>query len=210
MLETSIHRARFAFLLILWCLAAGQPVAQGQEGYALEVSGSTVTINDEQDVLRLGSYTYEFWLKDLQGPTGSWRNVFCKGSGNSSSGRGPLLALRPNEQGLHYDHSTGSGQSRTVFWYDGSARTCYVADWTTIPGSDSKYRIPNDCSKNAGGWPTLSSTTPPLDSDHDGMPNDWELARGLNPGDSSDSSQDRDGDGYTNIEEYIYWLCGEL
>ncbi|UCD53438.1 MAG: LamG domain-containing protein [Phycisphaerales bacterium] len=111
MLANPIPRVMATFLLILGCLAAGLPLAHGQEQYALELSGATVTIDDDQDVLRLGTYTYEFWLKDLQGPTGSWRNIFCKGQGNSSSGRGPLLALRPNEQGLHYDHSTGSGQS---------------------------------------------------------------------------------------------------
>ena len=111
MSESSIPRVLLTFLLILGCLVVVLPPAHGQERSALELSGATVTIDDDQDVLRLGTYTYEFWLKDLQGPTGSWRNIFCKGSGNSSSGRGPLLALRPNEQGLHYDHSTGSAQS---------------------------------------------------------------------------------------------------
>jgi len=111
MLKNAIPRVLPTCLVILACLAAGVPLSHGQDRYALEVSGATVTIDDDQDVLRLGTYTYEFWLKDLQGPTGSWRNIFCKGGGNSSSGRGPLLALRPNEQGLHYDHSTGSAQS---------------------------------------------------------------------------------------------------
>ena len=53
-----------------------------------------------------------------------------------------------------------------------------------------------------GGWPTLESTTPPTDTDNDGMPDDWEIERGLNP-DVNDSAGDDDGDGYTNIEEYI-------
>jgi hypothetical protein len=38
------------------------------------------------------------------------------------------------------------------------------------------------------------------------MPDDWELAYSLNPYDSNDACSDRDGDGYTNIEEYINWL----
>jgi len=57
-----------------------------------------------------------------------------------------------------------------------------------------------------GGWPVLASGTPPLDTDHDGMPDEWEFALCLDPCDSDDSSDDRDDDGYTNIEEYINWL----
>ena len=41
------------------------------------------------------------------------------------------------------------------------------------------------------------------DSDNDGMPDEWELARGLNPNDSSDTNGDYCGQGYTNIEYYI-------
>jgi hypothetical protein len=35
------------------------------------------------------------------------------------------------------------------------------------------------------------------------MPDEWETRYGLNPRDASDANQDRDTDGYTNIEEYI-------
>ena len=57
-----------------------------------------------------------------------------------------------------------------------------------------------------GGWPTLNSTTPPLDTDHDGMPDSWETTHGLNPNDANDNKLDRDSDGYTNIEEYLNQL----
>jgi hypothetical protein len=97
------------FLSIACSVLTATPAAYGADGYALEFGG-TLTINDDDDVLRLSTYTYEFWLKDLEGPTGSWRNVFCKGPGPTNDGRGPLLALRPNEPGLHFSHSTGSGQ----------------------------------------------------------------------------------------------------
>lgn len=53
-----------------------------------------------------------------------------------------------------------------------------------------------------GGWPSLAAGTPPQDGEHDGMPDEWEQARGLNP-QADDSAQDRDGDGYSNVEEYI-------
>jgi hypothetical protein len=71
-------------------------------------------------------------------------------------------------------------------------------------------RIINDtnaATPPAGGWwPTLNSTIAPTDTDHDGMPDEWELAVCLNPNDANDRNGDRDGDGYTNLEEYLNWL----
>jgi hypothetical protein len=57
-----------------------------------------------------------------------------------------------------------------------------------------------------GGWPVYDSGTPPTDTDHDGMPDAWELAHGLAPSNPADANADRNGDGYTNIEEYINGL----
>ncbi len=59
-----------------------------------------------------------------------------------------------------------------------------------------------DSQNDVGGFPTLNSTTPPTDTDHDGMPDEWETAHGLNPNDSSDRNK-IGKDGYTMIEEYI-------
>jgi pectate lyase len=62
-----------------------------------------------------------------------------------------------------------------------------------------------DRPSEVGGWPRLARGTPRVDRDHDGMPNRWERARGLNPN-RNDSALDKDGDGYTNIEEYVNGL----
>ena len=49
------------------------------------------------------------------------------------------------------------------------------------------------------------------DTDHDGLPNWWEELHGLNPnsalGDFSDSNADPDGDGFTNLEDYLDWMA---
>ncbi len=40
-----------------------------------------------------------------------------------------------------------------------------------------------------------------VDTDHDGMPNAWEVKHGFNPNDAADAAKDADGDGFTNLEE---------
>jgi hypothetical protein len=107
---------------------------------------------------------------------------------------------------------TGAGQIRTITDYVGATRVATVSSsWDTVPDTASQYGVPVDCTKNAGGWPILAYGTPPADSDHDGMPDAWELAVCLNPNDPADRNSDRDSDGYTNIEEYLNWLpSGEL
>src|SRR2546422_1003308 len=42
----------------------------------------------------------------------------------------------------------------------------------------------------------------PLDPDQDGMPDYWEIAAGLNPN-VDDHNGDADGNGYTNLEDYL-------
>lgn len=54
----------------------------------------------------------------------------------------------------------------------------------------------------------VANGTPPTDTDQDGMPDQWEIERGLNPNVADDKGDD-DGDGYTNIEEYLSCLVGE-
>lgn len=88
--------------------------------------------------------------------------------------------------------------------------------WGLAPKSQAadgtfKYRrLGNDSYKKGiitdpaqmGGYPEYKGK-PYKDSDGDGMPDDWELAHGLNPNDPTDANKDCTGDGYTNIEKYI-------
>lgn len=54
-------------------------------------------------------------------------------------------------------------------------------------------------------FPTFASPASPTDADADGMADVWETSSGLNTS-SNDSAGDLDGDGYTNIEEYLHFL----
>lgn len=53
-----------------------------------------------------------------------------------------------------------------------------------------------------GGYPEYRGTAY-RDSDQDGLPDDWEISNKLDPRDKSDAGLDSDGDGYTNVEEFI-------
>lgn len=55
---------------------------------------------------------------------------------------------------------------------------------------------------DVGGWPQLPAVPPPPDQDRDGMPDEWERRHGLDPL-RDDSAGDSDGDGWTNIEDYL-------
>jgi pectate lyase len=57
-------------------------------------------------------------------------------------------------------------------------------------------------------YPVLVSATAPADSDHDGMPDAWELTRGLSPDDASDGPR-ASANGYTNLENYLNELAGD-
>ena len=81
----------------------------------------------------------------------------------------------------------------------------------TYQGSVTKLPGLPDRQQDVGGWDDYPTFRRPAtwDTDRDGMPNAWENLRGLDP-ESPDSQADRNGDGYTNLEEYLGWLAGEF
>ena len=67
--------------------------------------------------------------------------------------------------------------------------------------------ISNETSLPTGGPGQVAGGTPPTDTDRDGMPDQWETARGLNPNNAADGKV-INADGYTNLERYINSLPG--
>src|SRR5262249_45644976 len=83
---------------------------------------------------------------------------------------------------------------------------------TTYSGRRSKLPGIIDTQEDSHGWPEYAAASRPEgdDTDHDGMPNDWERNHGLDPNQPRDGAADPDGDGYTNLEDYLNWLAGDL
>ena len=62
-----------------------------------------------------------------------------------------------------------------------------------------------DSPDRVGGYPVFDRGMVPVDSDGDGIPDEWERRNGLNPANPSDGNADH-GDGYTNLETYLHAL----
>ena len=60
----------------------------------------------------------------------------------------------------------------------------------------------------AGGWQNIQGGKYPKDTDNDGIPDYWEVDKKLDVH-RSDANEDNDGDGYTNIENYLNSLIIE-
>ena len=86
-----------------------------------------------------------------------------------------------------------------------------IAGTFTYRGSVSNSPGLPDTTADVGGWEDYGNETRPagFDTDNDGMPDWWETIKGTNPastaGDFSESNADLDGDGYTNLEDYLNW-----
>ena len=66
-----------------------------------------------------------------------------------------------------------------------------------------------DSQKDVGGWPayTYNASAVPVDTDGDGMPDNWETAHGLNPANSADGITTTLDGKYSNVEIYLNELA---
>lgn len=67
-----------------------------------------------------------------------------------------------------------------------------------------------DSSADAGGYIKYMSEAAPQDTDFDGIPDEWELAHGLNPKSRADAKAQTLVKGHTNLEVYLNSLVSDL
>jgi hypothetical protein len=110
----------------------------------------------------------------------------------------PAAPVRTDSAAVAYDK---------VLRFAGASLVRDSVDGRVVAGVLNRSGRLIDSQADVGGWPELARGTPWIDRDGDGMPDAWERAHGLNPADPTDGDRDRDGDGYTNVEEWLNVLA---
>lgn len=89
----------------------------------------------------------------------------------------------------------------------GAGRVRDAVDARIVAGVRGRSARIIDSQSQVGGWPELDPGAPWADADGDGLPDDWEDARGLNKADPGDGPIDPDGDGFTHLEDWLAALA---
>ena len=80
----------------------------------------------------------------------------------------------------------------------------------TYTGSNGSKNGLIDTQSDVGGWPELKTAEKPLDTDSDGIPDDWETTFGLDPKDPNDARTTTLVTGHTNLDVYLCHLVRNL
>lgn len=128
-------------------------------------------------------------------PTDPWSLVGCAPGADYRS-PAPLA-----DSGIATD--TAARAYERVLAGAGASRVRDSVDLRIIAGVRERTGRLINSQAEVGGWPVLKSGPAWVDSDGDGMPDDWERARAFDPKDGADGAKDRDGDGFTNLEDWL-------
>lgn len=111
----------------------------------------------------------------------------------------PAVTMHTASESLAHCILTGVGATAPV---RDSVDQRVIADFAAGTGSiRDNVVFPED-------FPTFQNIAAPTDNDDDGMADSWESSNGFNTS-ADDAAQDNDGDGYTNIEEYLHHLSAK-
>ena len=76
--------------------------------------------------------------------------------------------------------------------------------------ADGEFNGIINSQEEVGGWPEIISKEGPVDTDGDGIPDEWEIKYGLNPNNKEDGSQYKLEKYYTNLEMYLNSLLKQV
>ena len=183
--------------------------------------------------LGTGSHTYYFYASDgtssvrfpssgtLSGPTviktpttlslvpssfsvtaGGTQTLVAQLSAGGTPLPGKTISWSATAGSLSATSSTTDSSGRATVVFTAPSYTTTVTITASFAGDDQYEgsHASSSGSVTAGGGSTPSPFSE--DSDSDGMPDSWELQHNLNPN-LNDAGQDPDGDGYTNLQEYL-------
>ena len=176
-----------------------------------------------------GNYHAGSYASDINAD--NWSGIHLHdgtGVSNASSWKlsGPLAILKDDTQQCYVTtHSAADAYEQVLSWGGCSLSRDAIdsrivgevrSGSYTYTGSESKQKGIIDSHTEAEGWITLSATASELsavkDSDGDGMPDEWEKSKGLNPNNASDGNTTTlsPTEGYTNLEVYLASLVEDI
>src|SRR5437763_8344809 len=101
---------------------------------------------------------------------------------------------------------TAAAAYEQVLRYAGDSLVRDAVDARVVEGVRNRTGRLLNSQDDVGGWPQLAPGRRWVDSDGDGIPDDWERAHGLDPRDPRDGSR-VGSDGYTNLEHWLNELA---
>ena len=120
-------------------------------------------------------------------------------------GPGTRLTARPDWAGAPPE-DPDAWQDR-VLSSAGASLPRDVIDARIVAGVRDRSGRIIDSPDAVGGLGPIDAGLPRIDSDGDGLPDDWETAHGSNPTDPADGATDPDGDGHTLLEDWLNALA---
>jgi len=147
----------------------------------------------------------------------NWLGVVAKQGSAADKEALKLASPLPNGD-LTFEHSATEAFDRVLLFAGSSLVrdavdvriTKETKDGTFYgPGSKGSTNGLIDSQSDVGGWPVLTSAPALKDTDNDGMPDEWEIANGLDP--NKDDAKARNlSTAYDNIEVYMNSLVKDI
>ncbi|WP_194530253.1 Ig-like domain-containing protein [Zobellia roscoffensis] len=116
---------------------------------------------------------------------------------------GPYLFSSPKSKSSYRPTSASKLDNKLLSYVGASLPKRDAVDERLI----NHYKNGSGTTNSSSSFPNISGGTAYKDSDKDGIADDWEKSHGLNPNDIKDGNKDKNNDGYTNLEDFLYYLA---